>query len=201
MKSLLKPLLLLTIFMFTTTLFAQDDKNLVTEADWNKIIPFLSGEQWKDAEKMARTYLNRFKGKDEMSDEAGIVRYMYLKSVGALLGDKVIDKEAALKKLKGFEGKNVITPFITFKNEGMFNYLKLSDEGDNWFQCSANNEATTIHMFETFEMSDKNLVTNPALSEGKQFRLSAIIKSIEANGFTMPRLDVTYSATEIWETE
>jgi hypothetical protein len=83
----------------------------------------------------------------------------------------------------------------------MFNYLTISEEGDNWFQCSANNDATEIHMFETFQMSDRNLLSNPEASEGKKYRLMATIKSIEANGFAMPRLDLLYSTTEIWDTE
>jgi len=201
MKSLLKLFLLLFLITFTNTLLAQNVKPLVSEEDWNKIIPFLSEEQWDNAEKLAHAYLDRFKGKEKMTDEAGIVRYMYLKSVAALLGNKTIDKETALKKLKGFEGQNIITPFIIFKKDGMFNYLTISEEGDNWFQCSANNDATEIHMFETFQMSDRNLLSNPEASEGKKYRLMATIKSIEANGFAMPRLDLLYSTTEIWDTE
>ena len=200
MKTLLTPLLLFTALLFAPTVFAQD-KDLLTEADWNKLIPYLSQEKWADAEKLTRKYLNIFKGDAIMSDEAGIVRYMYLKSVAAQVGDKIIDKEAGIKKLKGLEGKNIITPLMIFKNDGMFNYLKLSEEGDNWFQCSANSEATNIHMFETYQMSDKNLITNAKAYEGKKVRLSAIIKSITANGFTMPRFDVVYSATEIWDAE
>lgn len=136
-----------------------------------------------------------------MSEDAGIIRYMYLKSVGGLLGEKEISKEEALKKLKGFEGKNIITPMNMFKNDAMFNYLKLNDDGNAWWKCSANNAATIIHMFETFEVSDKDMIDNYQQFEGMNIRVFAIIKSIEAAGSAMPRLDVTYSETDIYDME
>jgi hypothetical protein len=198
MKALLRPILLFTVLLATSFGYAQE-KNKITEADWNKIIPHLVNEEWADAEKISLQYLNRFKGDDVMSDEAGIVRYMYLKCVSALLGDKAIDKEQAMKKLKGFEGKNVITPFNSFKVKGMFNYLKMAEDGKAWWKCSANNEATVIHAFETYQMSDKTTIEKPEQYEGKEIRLSAIIKEITAGGTVMPRLNILFTATEIWD--
>ncbi len=201
MKPFLKCVALFIALLSTTLSAAQDTASLITEEDYNRIIPFLIKEDWKEAEKISLEFLDRFKGKDQMSDDAGIVRYMYLKCVSGLLGDKEIDKDEALKKLKGFEGKNIITPYNMFKNGGMFNFLTLNEEGNAWWKCSANDNATVIHAFETFEAADKEMIDNYQQFEGKNVRLSAIIKSIGASGYTMPRLDVTFSNTDIWDME
>lgn len=201
MKPFLNCLLLFAAMLSNTISSAQETASLITEDDYNRIIPFLIKEDWKETEKISREFLNRFKGADEMSDDAGIIRYMYLTSVSGLLGNKEIDKDQALKKLKGFEGKNIITPYNQFKKGGMFNYLSLDEEGKNWLKCSANDKATVIYAFETFEMADQDMVTNYQQFEGKNIRVSAIIKSIGASGYTMPRLDIRFINTDIWDME
>ncbi|AWH85622.1 hypothetical protein HYN59_11120 [Flavobacterium album] len=201
MKPLLNCLLLFAALLSNTISSAQETASLITEDDYNRIIPFLIKEDWKETEKISLEFLKRFKGANEMSDDAGIIRYMYLTSVSGLLGNKEIDKEAALKKLKGFEGKNVITPYNMFKKGGMFNYFSLDEESKNWLKCSANDKATTIYAFETFEMADQDMVTNYQQFEGRNMRVSAIIKSIGASGYTMPRLDIRFTNTDIWDME
>lgn len=193
--------MLLSLLLIPALSNAQDALALITEEDYNRIIPHLMKEDWKESEKISRELLDRFKGDSEMSEDAGIIRYMYLKSVGGLLGEKEIDKAGALKKLKGFEGKNIITPMNMFKNEGMFNYLKLNDDGNAWWKCSANNSATIIHIFETFEVADKDMINNYQKFEGKNLRVFAIIKSIAAGGSAMPRLDVIFTETEVYDIE
>lgn len=200
MKTLLLPVIFFTALFSTSVCIAQDDDvSLISDAEWDKLIPYLVEEDFVNAEKVSGSFLNRFKGEDEMSDEAGIIRYMYLYSVGGLVGEKEITKEEAEKKLKGFEGKVIITPFNMYKKGGMFNYLNLSEDGKAWSKCIANDGATVIYAFETFEMEDKLLLENASNYEGKTMRLTALIKSIGTGGFTMPRLEITYSSTEIWE--
>ncbi len=201
MKPFLKCLLLFAALLSTTVSTAQNPDPLISQADWQRIIPYLQKEDWKGAEKISFEFLSRFKGDSQMDDEAGIVRYMYLKSVGGLLGDKDIDKDEAIKKLKGFEGKNIVTPFNKFKNDGMFNYLKLAEEGKTWWKCSANNDATVIHAFETFEVAHQEMIDDYEQFEGKNLRISAIIKEITAAGSAMPRLNIVFTDTDIWDME
>ena len=55
------------------------------------------------------------------------------------------------------------------------------------------------HIFEIFEMDDKLLIDNAAKYEGKSMRMIALIKDIKTGGYTMPRLEITYKSTEIWD--
>lgn len=203
MKTLLLPVIFFTALFSTPVCTAQDEEDisLLTEDDWNTIIPYLIEEDFVNAEKVSLEFLSRFRGESEMSDEAGIIRYMYLHTIGGLVGNKEITKEEAEKKLKGFEGKVIITPFNKYKKDGMFNYLTLSEDGKAWRKCATNEGATVIFMFETFEMEDKLLLDNADKYEGKNLRMVALIKSIGTGGFAMPRLEVTYSSTEIWDIE
>ncbi|MES2487822.1 MAG: hypothetical protein V4581_17980 [Bacteroidota bacterium] len=200
MKTFLRPVVLFTALLFAPFCHAQKE-NILTEEDWNSIIPYLIEEDWVNAEKISGALLKRFKGEDEMLDEAGIIRYMYINSIGGLVGNKDIEKDEALKRLKGFEGKVIVTPFNAYKKGGMFNYLTISEDGKNWSKCVANESATVIHIFETFEMDDKLLIDNAAKYEGKNMRMIALIKEIKTGGFAMPRLEITYKSSEIWDME
>ena len=200
MKTFLRPVVLFTALLLAPFCHAQEG-DILTEEDWNSLIPYLVEEDWINAEKVSGELLKRFKGEEEMLDEAGIIRYMYINSIGGLVGNKDIDKEEALKKLKGFEGKVIVTPFNMYKKGGLFNYLTLSEDGKTWSKCVANDSATVIHIFETFEMDDKLLIDNAAKYEGKTMRLIALIKEIKTGGYAMPRLEITYTSTEIWDME
>ena len=127
-------------------------------------------------------------------------------TVAAQLGDKEISKEDAMKKLKGFEGKNIVTPMIMYKKDGMFNYFSIEDEAQEgkpkrWSHCLANENATVIHIFDYFEMADPALLDDEVLArlEGKLLRVSGNIKEIRAEGSAMPRLEVEYSGGDIYD--
>lgn len=214
MKSFLLAATLLASLLFSFPVMAQDEQaDVLTQADWEALIPHLEAEEWDEAEKLTEGFLKRFDGGMEMSDEAGIVRYMYLASIAAQVGDKEVSKEDALKKLKGFEGKNVITPFIMYKKDGMFNYFQMVEEGEideegnegekkkQWLHCLSNSSATVIQMFDRFEMADPALLEEEVLErlEGKALRVTAKIKEIKADGYTMPRLQVQYTDADIWD--
>jgi len=198
MKAFLRPVILFTALLATTLCHGQQE-DILTAEDWNSVIPYLVDEDWINAEKVSGELLKRFKGDDEMLDEAGIVRYMYINAAGGLVGSKEIEKEDALEKLKGLEGKVIVTPFNMYKKGGMFNYLTLSEDGKNWSKCVANDAATEIHIFEIFEMDDKLLIDNATQYEGKTMRMIALIKEIKTGGYAMPRLEITYKSTEIWD--
>lgn len=207
MKTFFSVFSILAILLSFNTAAAQEEQpSQLTEADWQAIIPHLEAEEWEQAEKLAADYLKRFKGEKELWDEAGIVRYMYMATVAAQLGDKEISKEDAIKKLKGFEGKNVVTPLIMYKKDGMFNYFKIEDEAEEgkskrWVHCMANENATVIHIFDYFEMADPALIDDEVLVrlEGKLLRVSAKIKEIRAEGNAMPRLAVEYTDGDIYD--
>lgn len=192
---------MIAILLFPNQAFAQDEEILLSEDDWNTLIPYLANEKWEEAEKITLKYLDRYKKvqNTENNAQVAILRYMYIKCVGALLGDKKYNKEEVINKLEGFEGKTVITPFRTFNSKCMFNCVKLSDDGDSFFSTSSNNIATVIHTFETYQMEDKEVLKDVEKLEKKSIRLGGFIKTIKAEGFTMPRLEITFEKAFIWE--
>lgn len=196
----LKAIVLITILLSASSVSSQET-NLLTKADWNILLPAINTGKWDDAEKISLEILNRFKGKNEMSGEAGIIRYMYIRCIAAQIGEKVYEKEEGLKKLKGFEGKNIVTPPIMFKANGIFNYLSLPKEGEVtvWRHCCTNNDATVIYTLEAYEPKDLNLIKESGKYEGKYLRLGAIIKEINAGGSEMPRLEIIYNEMFIGE--
>mgnify|MGYP000855908383 CR=1 FL=1 len=187
-------------FFFSSTAFCQEN-NLLTKEDWNTILPAINNSKWEEAEKITFEILNRFKSENEMSDEAGIIRYMYIRCIAAQIGEKIYEKEEGLKKLNGFEGKNIITPPIMFKAKGMFNYFSLPSEGDAqvWRQCCTNKNATVLYSFEAYEPKDISLIKDSNKYEGKYLRLSAVIKEINVGGSAMPRLDIVFKDMVIVE--
>lgn len=109
--------------MCFTNVYAQEEQSVLTDAEWEKLFPYLDKEDWKEVEKLTSGYLKKFTGDNENGDEAAIVRYMYLSGIGGQLGDKVISKDEALKKVNVLIGKNIITPPRTFRDKGMFNFF------------------------------------------------------------------------------
>lgn len=184
-----------------TNAFGQETPGVLTEAEWEKLFPHLEKEEWGEADKLTFEYLKKFSKDNENSDEAGIIRYMYLCSVGGQLGNKEISKEEALEKVSGLKGKNFVTPACTFKREGMFNFFSYSEEEKKWNKCFANNDNTVIYLFEYYDMDNANASNKDFMEriEGKWLRLSGKIKDIKAEGYTMPRLRVEYSDVDIWD--
>jgi hypothetical protein len=195
--------MMLCLFLFTLPLFAQDEKPVLTEADWGRIVPYLEKEEWAGAEKIARDLFKKFTKETEESLDAQAMRYIYLCTVAGQVGDKVITKEEGVEKANLIKGKTVVTAYCIFKAKGMFNLFSFSEENKGWSKCFSNNSATTIYMFEYYDMEDKELLKGPVYSrfEGKEMRLKAVVKEITAGGFTMPRLDVNYSNVDIYDAE
>lgn len=188
-----------TLLFCCTVISSSFGQVSMKEDDWNKIITHLSTEEWEKAEKVSLEFLNKFKGEDENSVDAAILRYMYIRCVGANLSENK-DKEMALKKVKKFIGKKIITPGIVFKEKGMFNFFNYSEENKNKIGlCASNSTNTSIFTFEHFSFKNPDFIKKRAEFEGKELRFLSEIKSIEANGFALPRLDIEFVNTEIFE--
>lgn len=195
--------IVICLFLFTLPLFAQEEKPVLTEADWGRIVPFLEKEEWAGAEKIAKELFKKFTKETDESLDAQAVRYIYLCTVAGQVGDKVITKEEGVKRANLIKGKTVVTAYCVFKPKGMFNLFSFSEENKGWNKCFSNNRATTIYMFEHYDMDDKELLKEPVYSrlEGKEMRLKAVVKEITAGGFAMPRLDVNFTSADIYDTE
>lgn len=190
------------LFMFCPlVMLAQQKENHISEKEWDTLIELLKTEKWDKVEKVSKEYLKRFeKASDTLTDPA-IVRYMYLRCVGAELGEKKITKEQSLKKVSNLIGKTIITPPRQFREKCVFNCLKLTEDNQNLSSCGSNNDNTIIQTFETYIMADPTVIKNISQLENKDLRLGGYIKSINAEGFTMPRLEVIFDNAFIWEEE
>lgn len=193
--SIVKSLLCASILMLGAT--AANAQYKIPEADWDKLAASLSKENWKSAEQISLGYLGRFKPKQDTTTEAAIVRYMYLRSVAARLAAKEYTPAVALAKVKGFTGKQVITPSLNFKAAGMFNFIKVSDDKKALFLCAANEAATQIHSFETYYLQDSTMMEQVSELEGQNIRLMGTIKTIKTGGMAMPHFEIALKNTEV----
>ena len=199
----MKPIIsaFMLFMMFTATAFSQEEQRVLSDADWEKIIPHLESEQWGEVEKISGGFLKKFDKEQENGIEAGMVRYMYLCGVGGLLGEKQINKDEAEKKVKSLKGKDIVTAGSVFRSKGMFNFFSYSEEEKKWNKCFANNDNTVIYLFEYYDMAHIAALTIGFMDsvEGKVLRLRGTIKDISAEGYAMPRLKVNYSNVEVWD--
>ena len=169
----------------------------MTDSDWAAVITPLSNEDWKSAEKISLSYLNRFKGADDTSYAADILRYMYIRCVGARLAAKEYTPQAALAKVKAFKGKSVITPSLEYKKEGIFNYVTRSDEKKELFVCAANADGTAIFCFEHYAVADTSIFDYADKLEGKKMKMLARIDNIKTGGVTMPHFDISFKNADV----
>ena len=177
--------------------YSQQAEYHLSQKDWNDIIVVLTAEKWGEAEKLSAKFMKKFN--DDNSDDAAILRYMYIRSVSAQLGDHKYSKAAALKKVNGMVGKLMITPPREFNPKRMFNGLKVSEDGDSFITCSSNSDMTVIHCFEYYFFKDPSIVKSPENYTGKSLRLAAYIKSIDAAGDSMPRFEINLENAFIWD--
>lgn len=185
----------------TTNVFSQNTSPVLTDAEWETLFPYLEKENWGEVEKITSDYLKKFTGQNENGNEAAIVRYMYLSGVGGQLGDKSIDKDQAMQKVKDLKGKNVITPPRTFRKGGMFNFFSYNEDEKKWSKCFSNRDKTSIYFFEYFDMSDPATIQEDYMGkmEGKVLQLKGKVNEIKAEGYAMPRLRIEYSEVVVWD--
>ena len=188
------------VFFTCFSAFAQKKSSELSDADWDKIIEYLSQEKWDKAEKITLNYLDRFSDEDSLADPA-ILRYMYLRCVAAQLGEKNYSKETALKKVKNLVGKPIITPPLEFNKDRLFNGLQLAEDSLGLYSCASNNDMTVIQCFEYYYFEDNDIIKNSVLYLGKNLRIGGYIKEITAEGYTMPRFRVIFEKSFIWSEE
>lgn len=171
----------------------------IFRSEWKVVTDQLKNEQWAEAEKTATGYLVRAEHDAYHAEDAAILRYMIINAISGELANGLTDKETALKKLKPLQGKEVVTPTLTFKDKGILNNLLLADDGLAWTQTITNKAQDMIVLKETFKVAFLSMLQETKKYDGKNFRLRATIGEITANNPAHPRLDVVYNNTEIWD--
>lgn len=171
----------------------------IFKSEWKTVIDQLKSEKWEEAEKTATGYLTRAEKDTYHKEDAAVLRYMIINAISGELANGLTDKETALKKLKPLEGKEVVTPTLTFKSRGILNSLLLSDDGMAWTQTTTNKEQDMVILKETFKVAFLSMLQETTKYDGNNFRLRATVGEITANNPAHPRLDVIYNNTEIWD--
>lgn len=168
----------------------------VSAAGWDSLVTALRTENWKTVEQLSSTYLQRYADNDTTA-ETPTLRYMLLRGIAGQLATKKYTAEQAINKTSLLKGKSVLTPTLTFRSKGMFNIVKLADNGMALFICGANNKATEIHTFEYYNPSDTSIMSAISALEKKPVRLYAVITDIKTAGVTFPHLEVMLGETEV----
>lgn len=171
----------------------------VNKGEWKMVTELFKTQKWADAEKMATGYLARAEKDAYHTEDAAILRYMIINAVSEQLAENLLDSETALKKVKPFEGKEVITPSLTFKSKAILNSLVLSDNGLFWTQTLTNKEQDAVVLKEVFNVAFPSMLQETTKYDGKNFRMRAIVAEITANNPAHPHFDVVYNKTEIWD--
>lgn len=194
------------LLLSLTAVNAQDNAPAIADfrpeiykKEWTDLGNLLKEEKWPEADKLAVSYMQRVANDTHRKDDAAILNYMLLAAVSGELANGQIDNATALKKLKQLEGKRFITPTVTFKTKGILNLLLLSADGKSWIKCTTNKQADVIQMTELYEVAYPEMLQNTEKYDNRNFRLSGIIKTISADSPAKPRLDITFSGTEIWD--
>ncbi len=168
----------------------------VSAAGWDSLVTALRSENWKTVEQLSSTYLLRYPDSDTTA-ETPTLRYMLLRGIAGQLATKKYSAEQAMNKALPLKGKSVLTPTLTFCSKGIFNTVKLADNGMALFICGANNKATEIHTFEYYTPTDTAIMSSIGALEEKPVRLYAIITDIKTTGVTFPHLEVMLAETEV----
>lgn len=162
------------------------------EPEWDALIDALIANNWAAAHALCERYLPRFAPNDT-SGEAARFRYMYIYSLAGRVGERAVDREAALKKVKKFEGKRVEMPShpIRPSDECVFNcFWRSEDDPAKIIVASAGGSGTFIHAFETFALP-------PGLdleqNRGKNLRLGGTLTKIELRGQTLSAFGIEVS--------
>ena len=185
----------MVVFLLASTRVGAQPR--MSDSDWAAVIKPLSIEDWKSAEKISLSYLSKFKGGDDTSYAADIIRYMYIRCIGARLAAKEYTPQAALAKVKSFKGKSVITPSLQYKKDGIFNYVSKGDGKKEFFVCAANADGTAIFCFEHYNVDDTTIFDYADKLEGKKLKMLARIDNIKTGGVTMPHFDISFNNTDV----
>lgn len=168
----------------------------VSAAGWDSLVNALRSENWKTVEQLSTAYLQRYANNDTTA-ETPTLRYMLLRGIAGQLATKKYSADQAINKALPLKGKSVLTPTLTFRSKGMFNIVKLADNGMALFVCGTNNKATEIHTFEYYTPSDTAIMSSITALEEKPVRLYAIITDVKTAGVTFPHLEVRLTDAEV----
>ena len=169
----------------------------VTPQQWDSLAHAMQQEKWTLAEQLSTTYLQHCTTTDS-TPASPTLRYIFIRSVAAQLATKKYTAQQALDKVSTIKGKDVLTPNLTFRSSGMFNIVKLADNGLALFICGANSKATEIHTFEYFSPADTSIMSSISALEGKTIKLYAIVADVKTAGVTFPHLELRLTDTDIF---
>jgi hypothetical protein len=176
---------LATLLLIVSSVQAQSK---YTDAEWSKLVGFLSAEQWGDANTLSLQLLKRIPAAEVDSDDAAVFRYTYIYSEAGLMNERKVTKEEAQKKIKPHIGHRVLLAAHPITSKKGFNSITLvNDKTDTLMVTASNKTATQIFSFEYIIPKKPFPLDEFKNNEGKIYGVIGRIKSIKAGGNMFPR--------------
>jgi hypothetical protein len=187
--------LFVLLFMISVNLKAQ---SITKDEEWDKLIGFLSAEQWDGANKLSLQFLKRIPDADKDGDEAAGLRYMYILSEAGLMNKQKVTKNEAQNKVAAFAGRRVILAGHPLTLKEGFNSIHLvNDKTDTLMVAASNIKATEIFSFEYIIPKKPFPLDEFKNNEGKDYFVTGRIKPIKVEGMMFPRFKIYIDEAEL----
>ncbi|RYU87261.1 hypothetical protein EWM62_16235 [Mucilaginibacter terrigena] len=187
--------LFVLLLMISINLKAQ---SITKDEEWDKLIGYLSAEQWDGANSLSLQFLKRIPDADKDGDEAAGLRYMYILSEAGLMNEQKVTKNEAQKKVAAFAGRRVILAGHPLTSKEGFNSIQLvNDKTDTLMVTASNIKATQIFSFEYIIPKKAMPLDEFKNNAGKVYGVSGRIKSIKVEGTMFPRFKIYIDEAEL----
>ncbi|MFD0765913.1 hypothetical protein ACFQZI_13710 [Mucilaginibacter lutimaris] len=190
--------LFITLIVLLFIVSSVKSQSKYTDAEWNKLVGFLSAEQWGDANTLSLQILKRIPAAEIDSDDAAAFRYMYIYSEAGLMNERKVTKEQAQKKITPHIGHKVLLAAHPITSKQGFNSITLvNDKTDTLMVTATNKTATQIFSFEYIIPKKRFPLDEFKNNEGKFYGVIGRIKSIKAGGDMFPRFQIYVDEAEM----
>lgn len=183
-----------SLILCHNSIFSQNQER-VSEL-YNYVIDALDQKDWETLDKHCTQLIKEVRSPD-FADLVSIVSYMHIHAISALMNERKISQNEAIKKAKGYKGKVLIMPGHPFKEKCMFNCLYPTKENVKVLHCTSSDEkGTLIYSFEYYEMDEALRESFLTENEGKVMKIRARLKEIEVSGQMLPRFGMRFDKVE-----
>lgn len=181
-----------SLILCHNSIFSQNQER-VSEL-YNYVIDALDQKDWETLDKHCTQLIKEVRSPD-FADLVSIVSYMHIHAISALMNERKISQNEAIKKAKGYKGKVLIMPGHPFKEKCMFNCLYPTKENVKVLHCTSSDEkGTLIYSFEYYEMDEALRESFLTENEGKEMKMPVGLSFFDKDG-----TERTEIRTKWWE--
>lgn len=153
------PILFLILSIFSAAYSQEAAAKKIPDAEFQKLLTFLSKESWKESYELSSKYLDQLKNDDD-AQAIGQIRYMLLYSAAGSVAAGALSYEELEKLLPKLVGKKIAVPYrrvaADCNGRPMFNFIcQNKDTEYDVVTTAANRAATSILAFEYVKLAKK----------------------------------------------